>query len=144
MSIIRSEQLCHLFWLSCIWQWQCFVIIRLSGSILGNGDLICFEDDKGVPVTVSDNDICLTYKMANLLNIKQGDEIQWRVYGEKEWVSSTVTLLYRSPMGQGISMTRERYEDMAFTFRPTALLTSGSVPETLEMDGIKACKAETI
>jgi len=110
-------------------------------SVLGDGDLIRFEDDKGVPVTISDNDICLTYKMADLLDIKQGDAIQWRVYGEKEWTGSNVTLLYRAPMGQGISMTRERYEDLDFTFRPTALLTSDAVPETAEIDGIKGVQS---
>lgn len=109
-----------------------------SLSVLGNGDLVRFEDNKGTPITLPPNGICLTYKMAGLLNIRQGDVIQWRVYGEKEWVSSAVTLLYRTPMGQGISMTRERYEDLGFAFSPNVLLSSDTVSGGLEMDGIKS------
>lgn len=106
-------------------------------SILGEGDQIHFEDEGRNPVTITNDDISLTYKMASLLDVKKGDPIQWRVYGERDWHTSSITLLYRNPAGQGISMTDKKYKELGFTFKPNALLSPTAISETSKKDGIK-------
>jgi putative ABC transport system permease protein len=78
--------------------------------------------------------VSITMKMAQSLNVKQGDTIEWRVYGGDTWLESTVAAIYREPVGQGIAMSRAYYESLGLSYRPTAIIT-GDEPSSLP-DGV--------
>ncbi|MDP4091023.1 MAG: FtsX-like permease family protein, partial [Bacillota bacterium] len=96
-----------------------------SGSltVLDKGEEIKFQDAGRNSITLPDKDIGLSYKMAEILKLKAGDKVEWRIYGEKDWHKSEIRTIYRTPMSQGIVMSKEEYQKMGYEFKPTALLT---------------------
>lgn len=116
---------------------------RKTGSItvVGEGNFIRFQDSDLNHVSLSQNGIALTYKMAENLGVGKGDFIQWHVVGETKWLTSRVEQLYRSPANQGISMRMQTFENYEFTFQPTALLSNKSAQASLsdqeEIQGVQ-------
>ncbi|MDR2657617.1 MAG: ABC transporter permease [Oscillospiraceae bacterium] len=72
--------------------------------------------------------VSITMKMAQSLNVTQGDMIEWRVYGGDTWLESTVAAIYREPVSQGIAMPRAYYESLGLSYRPTAIITQDEPP----------------
>lgn len=77
------------------------------------------SDLKRNQITPDDNTIALTKKMCDALGIGVGDEFEWHIYASDKWVKSKVTLINRSPMTQGISITRATLEAYGYDFTPT-------------------------
>lgn len=68
-------------------------------TVLDTGDEIRFEDNNKNPVFLPDEGIGMSYKMAQLLGVDIGDIISWRIYGQKDWKESKISVLYKTPMG---------------------------------------------
>ncbi|OPX44431.1 outer membrane-specific lipoprotein transporter subunit LolC [Ruminiclostridium hungatei] len=71
--------------------------------------------------------ISISYKMSRLLGVKQGDTVSWHVYGQEKWITGKIGAVYRSPVSQGITLTREMYEKLGFSFAPTAVVTNRQI-----------------
>lgn len=101
--------------------------IKKSGELLvyeDNISLIQFVNEKRKMITLPKDQISMSYKMAENLNLKVGDEVIWRPTGHDQWITSTIGAIYRTPFSQGIAMSQFCYEDYGFTYTPTALLTN--------------------
>ena len=70
-------------------------------------------------VTPNDSTIALSQKTANLLGVSAGDEIEWHIYTSDKWVKSKITLINRTPMTQGITVTRNTLEKYGYEYKPT-------------------------
>ncbi|MDR0293004.1 MAG: ABC transporter permease [Oscillospiraceae bacterium] len=88
------------------------------------------------PVTLPEEGVSVTLKMADSLGVRRGDEVEWRIYGAEGWTASKITAVYRDPVDQGLTMTRAYFEELGMTFRPTAILSAERVTE--HMDGVDA------
>ncbi len=114
-----------------------------SGELLvtDNVTLINFVNQDRKEIELPNEQISISYKMAELLKIKKGDEISWHRYGEEKWNTSTVGAIYRTPFTQGITMSKEYYEDCGYMFQPTSLLSDKVLSEDTVSeasdDGIK-------
>jgi len=86
--------------------------------------MIQYLDLDWQPAKLSDTGINLSYGLAKKLGIKTGDTISWHRYGENAWTASVVVCIYRDPQEQGITISREAFEDYQKTFVPTAMLTA--------------------
>ncbi|MDF2541500.1 MAG: transporter permease protein [Herbinix sp.] len=75
-------------------------------------------------LTLPQDSISISYKMAKLLGVHKGDKISWHMYGDAKWVDSTIGEIYRSPVSQGISLSRELFESYGFIFHPTSIVTN--------------------
>lgn len=93
-------------------------------TVLDDGDEIQFMDKNLKPILLPDEGVALSYNMSRVLNVGVGDNIYWRIYGQKDWKESKISAIYRTPMGQGISIKRNEFEMTGETFIPTAFLTS--------------------
>ncbi|MCR5233979.1 MAG: ABC transporter permease [Lachnospiraceae bacterium] len=104
--------------------------VKKSGSatIVGKGNYMHIQDMKLKPVKLNRNGVAITYKMAGLLNVKEGDYVKWHLVGDDEWQYTRIAQIYRDPSVQGLTMTRKVYESLDYTFKPTAILTNMSVP----------------
>lgn len=87
-------------------------------------------------IILPENGVSISYKMAELLNVKKGDEIQWHIYGEEHWIKSTVAEIYRTPTEQGITVTRKLFEKLNENFTPTSIITAKKV--TTKYNGVSA------
>lgn len=114
--------------------------VKKQGSltVLDSGEQIQFENENRRKILLPTEGIGISYKMAELLGIKAGDAIEWRIYGEKDWIESTVSAVYRTPIGQGIAINRNEYEHKGSTFMPTALLTSEIIGKDTNFEAIKS------
>ncbi len=81
-------------------------------------------------IQLPENGIALSYKMAQLLGVKKGDQISWHRFSDESWVDTTVDEIYRSPVSQGIILTRQTFESLGYHFSPTAIVTNEKL-ETL-------------
>ena len=126
------------------WLQEATIEITASGkeknaslTVLGEGSAIVFKDEAGRMVGLPTEGIGLSYKMAQILGVKIGDTLQWRMIGQEEWLSSEVHTLYRTPMGQGIAMSEEAFRTLDKTLTPTARLAYEVFDEEDGLTGIK-------
>ena len=110
--------------------------VKKSGSatIIDTGNYVHIQDQDLRPVSLNRDGIAMTYKMANLLKLKRGDFVKWHVVGDDEWQYSRIVQIYRDPSIQGITMMRNVFEQMEYTFVPTAVLTNRTVPDDIADD----------
>ncbi|MCC8072583.1 MAG: ABC transporter permease [Clostridiales bacterium] len=81
----------------------------------------CFyiTDTNRNQITPDDNTVALSKKTADALGISAGDEIEWHIYTSDTWVKSKVTIISRTPMNQGMVITRNTLEELGYEFTPT-------------------------
>ncbi len=102
-----------------------------SATIIDKGNYIHIQDKDLRPVKLKKDGIALTNKMAGLLDVSEGDVLRWHLVGDDKWQSTRVAQIYRDPSVQGITMYRSVFEELEYTFKPTAILTNKSVPADL-------------
>ncbi len=111
-----------------------------SGSltVVGAGSGYNFEDKNRNKISLPDSGIAMSYKMAQLLHVKAGDTVKWRVYGENFWREAEITAIYRKPLSQGIAVSQAAYEKMELTMRPTALLCGQNASAAVDLPGVES------
>jgi len=97
-----------------------------SALITDEVTLIQATDTNKRPISLPDG-VSMTEKMASVLGVKIGDKIEWHIYGSEKWVESEVKALYRDPSSQGLTMTREVFEKLGYSFVPTSIVTAEKV-----------------
>lgn len=102
--------------------------------VTDNVTLIHSENAKREDITLPPDSIAISYKMAKLLGVKAGDKISWHIYGDERWDTSTIGAIYRTPLSQGITLTKERFHKLGYTFVPTAIITAQSIDK--DIDGV--------
>ena len=76
--------------------------------------------------------VAVSKKIAEKLDLNIGDSILWHPYGDNKFISTIVTMIYRDPAKQGIVMSKEGYEAIGFTFKPTSILSGLEKKEKLQ------------
>ncbi len=76
-----------------------------------------------------DDTVALSKKTADALGVKEGDEFEWHIYTSDTWVKSKVTVISRTPMNQGLVITRGTLEELGYTFTPTYVDTLQSLAD---------------
>lgn len=83
--------------------------------------LIRLEDDSGSAVTLTDDGVAVTRKLAKTLGVEAGGSLQFK-RTDKSYVSVPVRQVIYIASGQGIYMTDTCWKSLGETFQPTALL----------------------
>lgn len=91
----------------------------------------CFyvTDTNRNQIVPNDNMFAISKKTAEALGLKEGDECEWHIYTSDKWVKSKVTLINRTPMTQGIVLTRDTLEKLGYDFTPTYVDTLNKLTE---------------
>lgn len=108
--------------------------IKKTGALTATDrvTLLKATDEKRNDITLPEDGVSLTYKMANQLGVKKGDKITWHIFGNEKWVTTTVAEIYRAPSSQGITLTKSSLEKLGYNFKPTAVLTPEKTNEKQE------------
>ncbi|EMS69302.1 ABC transporter permease [Ruminiclostridium cellobioparum] len=122
--------------------------IKKSGEIMVTDrvSLIKYTDAGRKFMELPSDRISISYKMSELLGVKAGDRVSWHIYGQEKWVTGEIGAVYRSPVSQGITLTRELFEKSGFAFIPTAVITGlnvGTLPEGVESKWSKSDLTES-
>ncbi|MCM1284704.1 MAG: ABC transporter permease [Acetobacter sp.] len=87
---------------------------------VADGEGCFYITDSGRKQIAPDNNtIALSLKAANALGLKEGDEFEWHIYTSDKWVKSKVSIICRTPMTQGLVITRNTLESLGCEFNPT-------------------------
>lgn len=107
--------------------------VKKSGTltVTDHVTLIAATDAALRPMQLPEDGVSLSLKMAQMLSVKQGDMIEWSVYGSETRMQSRVAAIYRDPASQGIRMTRAHFESLGLVFGATSVLSSQAVADTL-------------
>lgn len=106
---------------------------RKSGvlTVTEPGGYVHYQNSNLEEFSLRDGETAISYKLARAIGAKEGEFVRWRPVGEEKWQTFRVGRIYRTASGQGIAMTRNTYEELHFSFVPTAVLTNQSVPESI-------------
>ena len=115
--------------------------VKKSGSllVLNGTDLITPTDYDWNKVDIKDDEVSISQKMADMLNVKVGDTVKWHVMGSNKWVNTKIDKIHADPISQGFIMSAEKLEDLDLNYTPTSVITSEHVNETF--DGVKAANS---
>ncbi len=93
-----------------------------------------FQDEELKPLKLKKDGISISYKMAQILGVGEGDFVRWHLVGDEEWKNVRISDVYRNPVSQGLTMTREVYEGLRYDFLPNSIYTNHSPEERLKDD----------
>ncbi len=114
---------------------------KKSGSLLvmNDTDLITPTDYDWNKVDIKDDEVSISQKMADMLNVKVGDTVKWHIMGSNKWVNTKIDKIHADPISQGFIMSSEKLEDLDLNYTPTSVITSQHVNGTF--DGVKAANS---
>ncbi len=114
--------------------------VKKTGSVTvyDRGNFLHFQDSKLSPLKLKEGGVSMSYKMAVLLSLKEGDLVRWHLVGDDKWQVSRISAIYRNPVSQGITMTREAFEELHYAFAPTSVYTNHTPEERLKDDTLVA------
>ncbi|MBP1756098.1 MAG: antimicrobial peptide transporter, permease component [Firmicutes bacterium] len=93
-------------------------------TVLDEVDLIRFVDKNRNFIELPQDSIAISYKMAENMDLKVGDELSWHFYQEEKWNNSVIGAIYRTPFTQGIAMYRPFYEKLGYSYHPSMIITA--------------------
>ena len=97
-------------------------------SVADEGNLYRFENEQGEYVKLPDYGVAVSFKAADALEIVQDDIISFKLSGEPKVYKARVSLIYKSPVTQGIAMSRKFFESLGGEFKPNLMYTDMTVP----------------
>lgn len=100
--------------------------------VLDEGNLYTLQDEKLKFMEVPDEGVIITSRITDLLGVKKGDRIRFRVAGDSKVYSSYIAGICRQASNQGIIMSRKSFEKLGGTFLPNLIYTKRYVPEDLK------------
>lgn len=95
-------------------------------SVIGDGQYVFLQDAEGAVLNLPSSGVLITQRTAKLLNLKKGDNIRFRLFGERSYISATVRGIAVTPLPQGIFVSKTAWEKLGKTFTPTALMIKGT------------------
>lgn len=115
--------------------------VKKSGSllVLNGTDLITPTDYDWNKLDIKDNEVSISQKMADMLNVDVGDTVKWHIMGSNKWVNTKIDKIHADPISQGFIMSSDKLEDLDLNYTPTSVITAEHVNETY--DGVKAANS---
>ena len=103
--------------------------VKKSGSlmVLNNTDLVTPTDYDWNPIKIEDNEVSISQKMADMLDVGVGDTVKWHIMGSNKWVKTKVNKIHADPTSQGLIMSSDRLEDLDLNYTPTSIVTTEHV-----------------
>ena len=114
---------------------------KKSGSllVLNETDLITPTDYDWNKIEIADDEVSISQKMAELLDVKVGDTVKWHIMGSNKWVETKIDKIHADPISQGFIMSADKLEDLDLNYTPTSIITSEHVNDIY--DGVKAANS---
>ena len=100
--------------------------------VVDEGNLYRIMDEKLSYMEIPGSGVLVTTKTAENLNLRIGDEISWRIPGDRETYTAKVSGFIRQATDQGILLSRDAFEEVRGEFRPSIVYTMMSVPKELQ------------
>ena len=99
-------------------------------TVTDGGNLYNFQDENGNYISLDNNGIAISTKIAEGFDLGVGDYVSFRLPYEAKIYSGRVSMIYIVPSGQGIAMTRSYFESLGTEYRPNVVFTNMTVPSS--------------
>ena len=115
--------------------------VKKSGSllVLNHSELVTPTDYDWNRVDIKDDEVSISQKMANLLDVKIGDTVKFHIMGSDKWVKTKIDKIHADPVSQGFIMSADKLEDLDLNYTATSIVTAEHVNESY--DGVKAANS---
>lgn len=100
-----------------------------TATVVDGSGCFYITDINRKQLTPDDNTVALSLKTAQALGLKEGDEFEWHIYTSDTWVKSKISVISRTPMTQGLVITRNTLEKLGYDFTPTYVDTLKTLPD---------------
>lgn len=99
--------------------------VKKSGllTVVDDNELYSPTDVNRNKIDISDEDVYISQKMADMLGVGVGDTIKWHKMGSDKWIKTEVSKIYGDPTSQGLIMSKEKFEDLDMDYKPTSIIT---------------------
>ena len=103
--------------------------VKKSGSlmVLNHTDLVTPTDYDWNKIKIEDDEVSISQKMADMLDVGVGDTVKWHIMGSDKWVKTKIDKIHADPTSQGFVMSADKLEDLDLNYTPTSIVTSEHV-----------------
>lgn len=106
----------------------------VSLLVMDKTDLITLTNDNHDKIELGDDEVSISKKRADLLNISVGDTINCRLVGSDENIKVRIDKIHTSPFSQVLVMSPNKLEELGIDYTPTSIVTAQHINESY--DGI--------
>lgn len=92
-----------------------------------SGKFITYTNYNKEKMDLPDDGVMITEKLADKYNLEIGDDLTFKIYGTDTWHTLEVTAINRAPSAQNVTMSRENYESLGYTYVPAIVYTDENV-----------------
>ena len=102
---------------------------KKSGSllVLNHTDLVTPTDYDWNRIKIEDDEVSVSQKMADMLDIGIGDTVKWHIMGSDKWIKTKIDKIHSDPTSQGFIMSADKLEDLDLNYTPTSVVTEEHV-----------------
>ena len=100
--------------------------------VLNETGLITMTDDNHNPINIGNDEVSISQKMADLIDVNVGDTINYRVLGSDENIEIKIDKIHASPFSQGLVMSPHKLEELGVNYTPTSIVTSQHINNPYE------------
>ena len=103
--------------------------------VLDHTDLITPTDAGKKRMEISDDEVSISKKTADMLEVGVGDSVRWHIANSDKWVETKIDKIHADPLSQGIIISKDKLDELDLNYTPTSIITSEHVNGSYE--GIK-------
>ena len=102
---------------------------KKSGSllVLDDTDLVTPTDYDWNEIEIEDDEVSISQKMADLLDVGVGDTVKWHIMGSDKWIKTKIDKIHADPTSQGLIMSKDKLEELDLDYAPTSIVTTEHV-----------------
>ena len=102
---------------------------KKSGSllVLNHTELVTPTDYDWNRIKIEDDEVSISQKMADMLDIKVGDTVKWHIMGSDNWIKTKIDKIHADPTSQGLLMSADKLEDLDLNYSATSIVTAEHV-----------------
>lgn len=97
--------------------------------VLNDSNLITITDDNHDKIEIGNDELSISRKMADIMNVNVGDTIDFHVLGSDKYVKVKIDKMHSSPFSQGLVMSPDKLEKLGLDYAPTSIVTSQHITE---------------
>lgn len=106
------------------------------------GNYVRFIDENDNFMKIdNESGVYVTRKLASENNLKVGDTIKWKVYGNDKIFESKIVGLNKDPQNQNMTATKGYLESLEITYKPDTLYTNKNLENVDKIDKVDVIKS---
>ncbi len=104
--------------------------------VLNSTDLITPTDINKNKIEIGNDEVSISQKMAETLNVSIGDTVKWHIMGSDKWIDTRIDGIHVDPILQGFIMSPNKLSELGLNYTPNSVITSEHVDKIY--DGFKS------